>query len=136
MDITNEEINEKFKIIDIKDDGRRKIALLATENNYIVAMGFDEYFNDWDHGEYFNHFGENKAYYLNKATDFFMLKTDEHYMGRKRLEELATLFKDGLFEDDEDEALTYFDEICEMTESEKDFFGIDYIKEGGDENYE
>lgn len=125
----------KFEIIDIKEKDGKTVALLATEYNYIVAMGFDEYFNDWEFGYYFNHFGKNKAYRLNKATDFFMLKTDQYYMGRDRLEELATLFKDGLIEDDEDEALTYFDEICEMTESEKEFFGIDYIKEEGDENY-
>lgn len=42
-----------------------------------------------------------------------------------RLVELATLFKDGLIEDDEEQALIYFDETCEMTEEEKEFFGIE-----------
>lgn len=52
------------------------------------------------------------------------LKTNANYIPRPRLEELATLFKDGLIEDDEEQANIYFDEICEMNESEKNFFGI------------
>lgn len=44
---------------------------------------------------------------------------------RCRLEELATLFKDGLISDDRESALEYFDEVCEMTEEEKEWFGIE-----------
>lgn len=43
---------------------------------------------------------------------------------RARLEELATLLKDGLLEDDKESAQEYFDEVCEMTDTEKEWFGI------------
>lgn len=42
-----------------------------------------------------------------------------------RLSELATMFKDGLIEDDEEEALRYFSEECGMTEDEYAYFGIE-----------
>lgn len=53
------------------------------------------------------------------------MRTETDYITRCRLEELATQFKDGLIEDDEEQALIYFDEVCEMSESEKGFFGIE-----------
>lgn len=40
-----------------------------------------------------------------------------------RMEELATLFKDGLM-CDEVGAMEYFDDVCEMTYEEKEFFGL------------
>lgn len=55
----------------------------------------------------------------------FRNRTESDYIPRCRLEELATLFKDGLISDDRDSALEYFDECCEMTEEEKSFFGIE-----------
>lgn len=62
---------------------------------------------------------------LQKAVEVFRMKTEQNYIPRARLEELATLFKDGLIEDDELSALQYFDEVCEMTENEERFFGIE-----------
>ena len=62
---------------------------------------------------------------LQKAVEVFRMKTEQNYIPRARLEELATLFKDGLIEDDELSALQYFDGGCEMTESEERFFGIE-----------
>ena len=52
-------------------------------------------------------------------------KINPNYIPRTRLEELATLFKDGHIEDDKAQALIYFDEVCEMTDSEKEFFWIE-----------
>ena len=46
-------------------------------------------------------------------------------ISRSRLEELATLFKDGLISDDRESAMEYFNEVCEMTDEEKEFFGIE-----------
>lgn len=62
---------------------------------------------------------------LQKAVDCFRRKSEYEYISRARLEELATLFKDGLIEDDEIEALHYFDDVCEMTPEEEKFFGIE-----------
>ena len=54
-----------------------------------------------------------------------MEKVNADFIPRCRLEELATLFKDGLISDDRESALEYFDECCEMSEEEKSFFGIE-----------
>lgn len=43
-----------------------------------------------------------------------------------RLSELATMFKDGLELDDKESALKYFEDICEMSPSEMEYFGIEY----------
>ena len=59
------------------------------------------------------------------CVDYLRMRTETNYIPRCRLEELATQFKDGLIEDDEEQALIYFDEVCEMSESEKEFFGIE-----------
>lgn len=67
----------------------------------------------------------SQAEALALATDCFRLRTESGYIGRNRLEELATLFKDGLISDDRESAMEYFDECCEMSEEEKSFFGIE-----------
>lgn len=56
-------------------------------------------------------------------------KINPNYIPRTRLEELATLFKDGLISDDRESAMEYFNEVCEMTEEEKSFFGIGSTEE-------
>lgn len=67
----------------------------------------------------------NQAQALACCVDYFRSKTEENYIPRCRLEELATLFKAGLISDDRDSALEYFDEVCEMSEEEKEWFGIE-----------
>lgn len=66
----------------------------------------------------------DKAIALACALEHFRLMTEENYITRARLEELATHFKDGLIEDDKETAMEYFDETCEMEDYEKEFFGI------------
>ena len=66
----------------------------------------------------------NPARALANAIDYFRYRTEENFIPRARLEELATLFKDGLIEDDEYEAMIYFDMTCDMEDYEKEFFGI------------
>ena len=111
-----------------KDD----YALLQSESDtqYAVVSGYDPTQPEnqqWSSGIYFTYFQNNpkKMLYLQSAYDCFMEKVNADFIPRCRLEELATLFKDGLIEDDEEQALIYFDEVCEMTESEKEFFGIE-----------
>lgn len=71
----------------------------------------------------------NQALALATAIDHFRLLTEDNYITRPRLEELATHFKDGLIEDDEYEAMIYFNETCEMEDYEKEFFGIEENEE-------
>lgn len=111
-----------------KDD----YALLQSESDtqYCVASGYDltqPEDEQWEHGTYFTYFQNNtkKMLYLQSAYDCFMEKTNPDYITRSRLEELTTLFKDGLISDDRENALKYFDEICGMTDEEKTYFGIE-----------
>lgn len=111
-----------------KDD----YALLQSESDtqYCVASGYDSTQPEdeqWEHGTYFTYFQNNtkKMLYLQSAYDCFMEKTNPDYITRSRLEELTTLFKDGLISDDRENALKYFDEICGMTDEEKTYFGIE-----------
>lgn len=98
-------------------------------DEYAVVNGLDKAKGEWAWTYVYYNFGEfspiSKAEALAKAIDAFRYKTEEGYIPRCRLEELATLFKDGLISDNRENAFEYFDEICEMSEEEKSFFGIE-----------
>lgn len=108
-----------------------RYALLEMETQYVVTCGFDETRpegSQWSQGYYYTHWNTSetvKQRMLSAALEYYKILTETDYIPRCRLEELATQFKDGLIEDDEEQALIYFNEMCEMTESEKEFFGIE-----------
>ena len=108
-----------------------RYALIEKENEYVVACGFDETRpegSQWSQGYYYTHWNTSeivKQRMLSAALEYYRILTETDYIPRCRLEELATLFKDGLIEDDEESAMEYFDEVCEMSETEKKFFGIE-----------
>ena len=108
-----------------------RYALLEMETQYVVACGFDETLpegSQWSQGYYYTHWNDSeivKQRMLSAALDYYRTLTETDYIPRCRLEELATYFKDGLISDDRESAFEYFDEICEMSEEEKSFFGIE-----------
>ena len=105
-----------------------RYALLEMETQYVVACGFDETNQQWAQGYYYTHWNTSeivKQRMLSAALECYRNLTETDYITRCRLEELATLFKDGLIEDDEESAMEYFDEVCEMSDEEKEFFGIE-----------
>ena len=108
-----------------------RYALLEMKNQYVVACGFDETQEEgsqWAQGYYYTHWNSSeivKQRMLSAALEYYRSLTETDYIPRCRLEELATQFKDGLIEDDEESAMEYFNEVCEMTENEKEFFGIE-----------
>lgn len=81
----------------------------------------------YDNGSYFCYFEdkERKPYFLSVALEAFRCRTEENYISRYRLEELATKFADGLIQDDKESAMEYFTEECEMEDYELEFFGIE-----------
>ena len=115
-----------------------RYVLLEMETQYVVACGFDETQSEgsqWTQGYYYTHWNTSeivKQRMLSAALEYYRTLTETDYITRCRLEELVTQFKDGLIEDDEEQALIYFDEVCEMTESEKEFFGIETESEDED----
>ena len=108
-----------------------RYALLEMETQYVVACGFDETQpegSQWSQGYYYTHWNTNKIVkqrMLSAALEYYRTLTETNYIPRCRLEELATQFKDGLIENDREQALIYFDEVCEMENHEKEFFGIE-----------
>lgn len=81
----------------------------------------------WMYGKY----GREEYLVVQDAIDAFRARTESTYIPRSRLEELATKFKDGMFscDLDEEEYDEFFDDECDMTDEELDFFGM---KRGGE----
>lgn len=96
---------------------------------YAIVNRLDKAKDSWAWTCCYVNFGEfapcNQAQALASCVDYFRSKTESDYIPRCRLEELATLFKDGLISDDRESAMEYFNEVCEMTEEEKEWFGIE-----------
>ena len=96
---------------------------------YAVVYCLDNANKCWDCTVGYTDFGKYSSLTeieaLQDMIELFRMRTEENYIPRCRLEELVTFFKDGLIEDDEESAMEYFDEVCEMTETEKGFFGIE-----------
>ena len=111
-----------------------RYALLEMETQYVVACGFDETQSEgsqWSQGYYYTHWNTSeivKQRMLSAALEYYRTLTETDYIPRCRLEELTTLFKDGLIADDEESAMEYFDEVCEMSKNEKEFFGIQKVR--------
>jgi hypothetical protein len=85
---------------------------------FVVCKNFNtnaKEYQWWDYGHYFNTLELALAYWHTE------IMNEPSY---ERLSELATLFKDGLIKDDEQSAMEYFEDTCEMTESEMKWFGI------------
>ena len=107
-----------------------RYALLDMGTQYVVACGFDgnqPKGQQWGQGYYYSTYKANQLEKLRiflTALECFRELSEQNYIPRCRLEELATKFKDGLIEDDEESAMEYFDEVCEMTDEEKEWFGI------------
>lgn len=97
-------------------------------DEYAVVCGLNKERGDWAHTVGYASFGNyssmDKTEALTYALELFHEKTKENYIVRSRLENLAKLFKDGLIADGEDTAIEYFNNTCEMSESEKEWFEI------------
>jgi len=108
-----------------------KYALIDLGYQYVVATEYDEKAligTQWQHGTYFAHWNESeieKARMLAKAIDFFRVKVEEEYISRSRLEEIATDALHGLIEDDKESATEFFDTEIELTDYEREYFGIE-----------
>ena len=96
---------------------------------YAVVYGLDNENKCWgctvDYTDFGKYSSLTEIEALQIMIEKFRYKTEENYIHRYRLEELAMQFKDGLLEDDKESALEYFNEVCEMTDEEKVFFGIE-----------
>lgn len=109
---------------------KNNVALLQneTDTSFVVATGYDPEAaedNQWNHGHYYTYAGTDKVEKLSNALECFRIITDEKYICRSRMEELLTLFKDGLMENDPESANEYFEETCDLSPVEMEWLGLD-----------
>lgn len=114
------------------------VSLLQSQNDtqYCVCRNYNPEAKEdtqYDNGSYFCYweYKERKPYVLADALEVFRCRTEEDYITRSRLEELATEFKDRLIETDEEFAKNYFP--FELHDYEMEFFGI--VEESDEEEY-
>ena len=96
---------------------------------YAVVCGLDKETGSWDWTCCYYDFGKfsdlTKADALFKAVDYYLMRTNEKHISWARMSEIATLLKDGLIEDDEDEAYRYMADAVELSDTEAEYFGLD-----------
>lgn len=95
---------------------------------YAVVNGLDKAKGSWAWTCTYYNFSEfsplSQAEALAMAVDYFRLRTESNYIGRNRLEELSTRFKDCINGDEDFEYV-----LDEMTDYEKEFFGMESEEE-------
>ena len=88
------------------------------KDTYAVWTCFNTSTNSMNYGHYDMSYEEACKFFI----DYGKGKQPISY---GRLSELATLFKDGLLEDDIESAMEYFSDTCEMSDEEFDYFGLE-----------
>lgn len=110
----------KYTLIDEK----RPYALVLRGESitqYVVVCGLDKEAGNWDWTCCYYDFGKfselTKAEALFKAVDYYLMRTDEKHISWARISEIATVLKDGLIEDGEEEAYHYMADVVELSNS-------------------
>lgn len=116
-------------------------AVLQNEGDtqYVMAYGYNPDAPEnqqWNHGMYFTYWNdvEAKAKCLANAIDCFRANTEEGYISRGRMEELATKFKDKMVEfaidcNMSDADFEYELEEFDLEDYEREFFGLHGLRE-------
>ncbi len=118
----------KYTLIEAK--GQYALILRGESmTQYAVVSGLDKEAGSWDWTCCYYDFGKfsdlTKAEALFKALDYYRMRTDERYISWARMSEIATVLKDGLIEDGEEEAYRYMADVAELSDTEAEYFGLD-----------
>ncbi len=118
----------KYTLIEAK--GQYALILRGESmTQYAVVCGLDKEAGNWDWTCCYYDFGKfselTKAEALFKALDYYRMRTDERYISWARMSEIATVLKDGLIEDGEEEAYRYMADVAELSDAEAEYFGLD-----------
>ena len=114
----------------IEEKGQYALILRGESmTQYAVVSGLDKKAGSWDWTCCYYDFGEfsglTRAEALFKALDYYLMRTNEKHISWARMSEIATLLKDGLIEDGEDEAYRYMADVIELSDTEVEYFGLD-----------
>ncbi len=114
----------------IEEKGQYALILRGESmTQYAVVSGLDKETGSWDWTCCYYDFGEfselTRAEALFKALDYYLMRTNEKYIPWARMSEIATVLKDGLIEDDEEEAYRYMADVVELSAIEAEYLGLD-----------
>ncbi len=100
------------------------VALVDLGTQYVVACNYNNEDGTCGYGMYFLANGNNQRALL-EALDLFLFKTEDNYITRHRLEEIATKYKDELVVNTTlEEVIEYSEEELDMEDYELEFFGL------------
>lgn len=99
-------------------------------NEYIVGVGYNPEApvgQQWRQGHYFSYWpdSELRAVILMSAIDYLLSRTTGSYLSKARLEEIATSALHELKETDEDSFTDFCEGDLDLTEEEREWFGLD-----------
>jgi len=114
----------------IEEKGQYALILRGESmTQYAVVFGLDKEAGSWDWTCCYYDFGKfselTKAEALFNALDYYRMWTDERYISWARMSEIATVLKDGLIEDSEEEDYRYMVDVAELSDTEAEYFGLD-----------
>ena len=114
----------------IEENGQYALILRGESmTQYAVVSGLDKEAGSWDWTCCYYDFGKfselTRAEALFKALDYYLMWTNEKYISWARMSEIVTILKDGLIEDDEEEAYRYMADTLELSNTEAEYFGLD-----------
>lgn len=114
----------------IEENGQYALILRGESmTQYAVVSGLDQKAGSWDWTCCYYDFGKfsalSKAEALFKALDYYLMRTNETHIPWARMSEIATVLKDGLIEDGEEEAYRYMADVAELSDTEAKYFGLD-----------
>ncbi len=114
----------------IEEKGQYALILRGESmTQYAIVSGLDKDTGSWDWTCCYYDFGKfselTKAEALFKALDYFLMRTNESHITWDRMSEIATVLKDGLIEDGEEEAYRYMADVAELSDTEAEYFGLD-----------
>ena len=118
----------KYTLID--ENGPYALILRGERmTQYAVVYGLNKETGNWGWTCSYYDFSEfatlTKAEALFKALDYYLMRTNEKHIPWTRMSEIATVLKDGLIEDGEEEAYRYMADVAELSNAEAEYFGLD-----------
>ena len=119
-----------MKYILIDETGQYALILRGESmTQYAVVSGLDKEAGSWDWTCCYYDFGKlsglTKVEALFRTLDYYLMRTNEKYIPWARMSEIATVLKDGLIEDGEEEAYRYMADVAELSDTEAEYFGLD-----------
>ena len=114
----------------IEEKGQYALILRGESmTQYAVVCGLDKETGSWDWTCCYYDFGKfselTRAEALFKALDYYLMRTNEKHISWARMSEIATVLKDGLIEDGEEEAYRYMADVAELSDTEAEYLGLD-----------